>query len=80
MMNDHESQEFSKRVKEISNKISQQDDIIFDELDSLLKKSKTYGLQKLRLKDIFVNIFHLRSRHFKLLIPFLKAKLSKKLI
>jgi Bacterial capsule synthesis protein PGA_cap len=79
MMHGYESQTFLERVKEISKKISQRDDAIFDELDFLLKKSKIYNLQKMRLKDIILNIFYLRPRHFKLLIPLLKAKLSKRL-
>jgi len=79
MMDGYTSQAFLKRVEEISEKIFQQDDVIFDELDFLIKKSEIYYLQKTGLKDILLNIPHIRPRHFKLLTPFLKAKLSKKL-
>ena len=80
IMDNYESQVFLKRVNEISEKISHQDDIILNEMDSLLKKCETYYLQKMKLRHVILKIFNIRPHHFKLFIPFLKAKLFKNLI
>jgi len=77
MMNQCESEVLLKRVAKISEKLSDPNDPIWDELDELSEKCRIFSLQKLRFRDLILRGFYLRPHHIKLAVPFVKAKLSK---
>ncbi len=78
LMDEQEAEIFLNRVKVLSDKFSDPDDPVWDEMDDLAKQCEILNLQKIRFQDIFSRVLYLRPRHFKLAPRFLKTKLSRR--
>jgi len=76
-MEEEEKAKFLDRVQEISKWITEPDEQILDEIDTIARKSMMLNLKRLGLKDVMFRALEIRPRHLKFLLPFLKAKLAK---
>lgn len=77
IMNKQESQDFLKRVQEISSKFSNLDDPIWDEMDDLWRECKEYSLRNTKFSTIIKEIHRIRLKHIKMIPAFLKAKFKE---
>jgi hypothetical protein len=77
LMNEQEAGAFLRRVKALSDKFSRPDDPIWDEMDALRQQCEKAGLEEVSLREVLAKVWRLRPHHCRLVIPYLKAKLSK---
>jgi poly-gamma-glutamate capsule biosynthesis protein CapA/YwtB (metallophosphatase superfamily) len=77
LMEKHAAEIFLRRVKTLSDKFSNPYDPVWNEIDTLREKCEGAGLRSLGLGEVLAKVWRLRPRHYKLVIPYLKAKLSK---
>jgi poly-gamma-glutamate capsule biosynthesis protein CapA/YwtB (metallophosphatase superfamily) len=76
LMNLAESRVFFQRIEDISAKLSNLADPVWDDMDRLWDICERENLKSETLVSILKKIHHLRFRHMRLVIPFLKAKLK----
>jgi len=76
VMDEQEAERFLKKLEGISGKFPNLNGPVFDEMDELWERAKEYSLKSMKFSWIAKNIHHLRPKHIKMILPFLKAKVK----
>ncbi len=76
LMTDMEANAFVQKVETLSEKFASLDDPVFDAMDVLWAKCRQQQLSNMEFFTITKKLHLIRPRHFKSLIPYLKAKFT----
>jgi poly-gamma-glutamate capsule biosynthesis protein CapA/YwtB (metallophosphatase superfamily) len=76
LMDKNDSEIFLNKIADISRIFSDLNHPTWSEMDDLWEKCKSYGLRNMSFMFILKRLQHFRLRHLKLLIPYVKSRIS----